>query len=277
MAIGAAERTHDDVVGPVGELDADTNVAKRLGPNLAWLAFSRSLEDGARTHFYAQRGVILDIIETSGPVETIAVGGVEKFTRIKSAVSKVAGVTVEDIEGYVRRRPLVEARQVAMHLGYEHTGLSYPAIAELLGGRDHTTVMHGAKKAKEADSDSNLAALLEKVKKSELMGDVMLPSTRNGVAGTTLVTVTSEGLWEYPTEIIRPSHANLLGVAEGSFVHDVDGRERPRPYEFYHEQAAELFGALGSAATASPGVLGSNIVPVAFMHDRQGVLPLGNV
>jgi hypothetical protein len=276
MAFGLEERTHDDVVGPAIELAAETKGAKKLGPNLAWLAFSRTLEDGARIHFYAHQGVVLDIIETSGPVETVPVSDVEKLARIKIAVSEATDLPLEVIEGQERLRPYVEARHVVAYLGRKHTGLSYPLIARDLGGRDHTTIINGERRVLEADENSNIAALLRTVELNGLMDDVMSPETRNSVA-TTLVTATSEGIWEYPTELIRPSHADLLGVAEGSFVHDVDGRERPHSYEFYLEQAAELFGALGSAATASTGQLGSNIVPVAFMHDRQGVLPLGNV
>lgn len=41
---------------------------------------------------------------------------------------------------------LVLARHVLMYLLYIDTSLSYPEIGEQLGGRDHTTVMHGVEK-----------------------------------------------------------------------------------------------------------------------------------
>jgi chromosomal replication initiator protein len=63
------------------------------------------------------------------------------------------GVPLEDIVGARRTRELVIARQVAMYLAREMTEMSHPAIAEALGGRDHTTVMHGCNK---------IAALFEK-------------------------------------------------------------------------------------------------------------------
>ncbi|MPY93007.1 MAG: chromosomal replication initiator protein DnaA [Acidimicrobiia bacterium] len=54
--------------------------------------------------------------------------------------------SVEDLIGKSRRRPLVQARQVAMYVMRELTDLSYPAIAREFGGRDHTTVIHAVEK-----------------------------------------------------------------------------------------------------------------------------------
>lgn len=45
-----------------------------------------------------------------------------------------------------RLRPLVTARQIAMYLFRDLTDLSYPSIARLFGGRDHTTVIHAVGK-----------------------------------------------------------------------------------------------------------------------------------
>ncbi len=54
--------------------------------------------------------------------------------------------SLEDLIGRSRRRPLVNARQVAMYVARELTDLSFPAIAQEFGGRDHTTVMHACDK-----------------------------------------------------------------------------------------------------------------------------------
>ncbi|MDY7100438.1 MAG: chromosomal replication initiator protein DnaA [Actinomycetota bacterium] len=54
--------------------------------------------------------------------------------------------SVEEIQGKSRRRPLVTARQVAMYVTRELTDLSYPGIARVFGGRDHTTVIHAVEK-----------------------------------------------------------------------------------------------------------------------------------
>ena len=53
---------------------------------------------------------------------------------------------LEALRGKSRQRPLVTARQTAMYVFRELTDLSYPAIARLFGGRDHTTVIHAVDK-----------------------------------------------------------------------------------------------------------------------------------
>ena len=62
---------------------------------------------------------------------------------------EIAGILkfeVEALKGKSRQRPLVTARQIAMYVFRESTDLSYPAIARLFGGRDHTTVIHANEK-----------------------------------------------------------------------------------------------------------------------------------
>jgi len=61
-------------------------------------------------------------------------------------VAGILGFTVEALKGKSRQRPLVSARQVAMYIFRDMTELSYPAIARLFGGRDHTTVIHAVEK-----------------------------------------------------------------------------------------------------------------------------------
>ena len=61
-------------------------------------------------------------------------------------ISLYMGFSVEAMKGKSRQRPLVSARQSAMYIFRELTELSYPAIARLFGGRDHTTIIHGVDK-----------------------------------------------------------------------------------------------------------------------------------
>jgi chromosomal replication initiator protein len=65
---------------------------------------------------------------------------------ILEAASELFGLSVDEIIGKSRRRPLVNARQVAMYVMREITDLSYPNIAREFGGRDHTTVIHAVDK-----------------------------------------------------------------------------------------------------------------------------------
>lgn len=54
--------------------------------------------------------------------------------------------TVEALTGKSRARQVAEPRQVAMYLLRNETNASLPQIGEVLGGRDHTTVMYGIDK-----------------------------------------------------------------------------------------------------------------------------------
>ncbi|MGA0263060.1 MAG: chromosomal replication initiator protein DnaA, partial [Ilumatobacteraceae bacterium] len=61
-------------------------------------------------------------------------------------LARLLGFSVDALRGKSRQRPLVAARQEAMFVFRELTDLSYPAIARLFGGRDHTTVIHAVEK-----------------------------------------------------------------------------------------------------------------------------------
>ncbi len=55
-------------------------------------------------------------------------------------------LAIESITGGSRRRPLVDARQIAMYVTRSMTDLSFPDIGRAFGDRDHTTVMHACRK-----------------------------------------------------------------------------------------------------------------------------------
>ena len=62
---------------------------------------------------------------------------------IIASVAKYSGISLEDITGKSRDKSIVVPRQIAMYLVREETSASLEQIGQLLGGRDHTTVMHG--------------------------------------------------------------------------------------------------------------------------------------
>jgi chromosomal replication initiator protein len=45
-----------------------------------------------------------------------------------------------------RVRRIARPRQIAMYLARQLTKMSYPQIGRRLGGRDHTTILHGNRK-----------------------------------------------------------------------------------------------------------------------------------
>ncbi len=79
---------------------------------------------------------------------------------IISAVSSVWNVPERDIIGPRQSRRFTVPRQVVMYLARLHCShLSFPQIARELGGRDHTTIMYGARKIEsDLQRDKTLAA-----------------------------------------------------------------------------------------------------------------------
>ncbi len=78
-------------------------------------------------------------------------------TMILQAVSEFYGVDMRVLQGRGRSRNIVLPRQVAMYLLREETECSLVDIGNLLGGRDHTTIMYGCDKiTEEINADSRL-------------------------------------------------------------------------------------------------------------------------
>jgi chromosomal replication initiator protein len=70
-----------------------------------------------------------------------------------------------DIKGTSRLAKIVLPRQITMYLLRKELGMQLEAIAEFLGGRDHTTVMHGVEKInKTVEKDGKLRGLVEDIR-----------------------------------------------------------------------------------------------------------------
>ena len=69
-----------------------------------------------------------------------------RFNEVVEAVCAFYGITLVQITSARRTASLVKPRQIVCYLARKLTGLSMPQIAKRLGGRDHTTVLHGANK-----------------------------------------------------------------------------------------------------------------------------------
>lgn len=66
--------------------------------------------------------------------------------RILATVAQHYRLSEADLTGRSRVRAVSVPRQLAMYLIRQETDTSLPQIGELLGGRDHTTIMHGCEK-----------------------------------------------------------------------------------------------------------------------------------
>lgn len=64
---------------------------------------------------------------------------------IQKTVAEYFKMKVADLFSRKCTRVIVRPRQIAMWLAKNLTTLSYPAIGEAFGGRDHTTVLYGAR------------------------------------------------------------------------------------------------------------------------------------
>jgi chromosomal replication initiator protein len=76
---------------------------------------------------------------------------------VLTTVASFYGVTRAELLGRSRSREMVHPRQVVMYLAREELQITLPQIGEILGGRDHTTVMYGVEKITDAiDTDDTL-------------------------------------------------------------------------------------------------------------------------
>ncbi len=84
---------------------------------------------------------------------------------ILKAVAQEFGLTINDLTGPRRTRRIAVPRQIAMYLMRDLGQLSFPQIGEFLGGRDHTTVMHGVTKVeKQLLADPTIQEKLEHIR-----------------------------------------------------------------------------------------------------------------
>jgi chromosomal replication initiator protein len=80
-------------------------------------------------------------------------------------VAKHFDISVVALKGDCRQRNLVTARGVAVHLARQLTSASFASIGQLLGKRDHTTILHSARKiADQINDDANLRRDVEQLR-----------------------------------------------------------------------------------------------------------------
>ncbi|TAK31339.1 MAG: chromosomal replication initiator protein DnaA [Chloroflexota bacterium] len=84
---------------------------------------------------------------------------------ILQAVARYYSVRLEDLRGSRRHHEVALPRQVAMYLIREETNTSLGEIGQVLGGRDHTTILHGCEKiGKEINANRELRRDIMEIK-----------------------------------------------------------------------------------------------------------------
>ncbi len=114
-----------------------SNIRELEGALTRVIAYSRLMSQAISTELATS--VLQDILRHQ-PI-TVA--------QVLAAVAEFYNLELADLTGRSRNKEVVGPRQMAMYLLREETGASLPQIGELLGGRDHTTVMYAHDKMTE--------------------------------------------------------------------------------------------------------------------------------
>ncbi|MDY6847441.1 MAG: chromosomal replication initiator protein DnaA [Chloroflexota bacterium] len=94
---------------------------------------------------------------------------------VLAEVSKTFGVSNDRILGRERTREVTLPRQIAMYLMREEGGVSLPKIGEIIGGRDHTTVIYACDKVNNLmETDEQLRRQVLQIRE-RLYGRVAVP------------------------------------------------------------------------------------------------------
>lgn len=85
---------------------------------------------------------------------------------IVDTVCEACKVTPQDINGKSKKKEYALARQIVMYLASKLTNMPVSRIGRLIGGRDHSTVIHSCKKIeKQIVKDDSLKLMLENIEK----------------------------------------------------------------------------------------------------------------
>jgi chromosomal replication initiator protein len=89
----------------------------------------------------------------------------KKTKEIIKIIADYYNLKITDLKGKKRKKEVVLPRQVAMYILRTEINLSLVTIANFLGGRDHTTVIHGVEKiTKRLSEDGDLREDISKLK-----------------------------------------------------------------------------------------------------------------
>jgi chromosomal replication initiator protein len=120
----------------------------------------RALE-GSLNRVVAYAQILGQPLDTRLVASTLAPLAAEPVDRspgeIVAAVARHFSVSEPTLVGKSRERAIAWARQVAMYLLRQETPASLFQIGQQLGGRDHTTVLHGCQRVDQALCRSEIA------------------------------------------------------------------------------------------------------------------------
>jgi chromosomal replication initiator protein len=88
------------------------------------------------------------------------------FEDIMGAVASFYRIDTSDIRGEKRSKDIALARQVVMYLAHDMLSMSHSRIGESIGGRAHSTVIHGIDKIKEEmPNNAKLSSSIQQIRR----------------------------------------------------------------------------------------------------------------
>ena len=138
-------------------------IAKNIHSNI------RELEGALnRLMVYCQFNSVSPSLDLAASVLKDAISSSNKkvdTAQIISEACKYFSVSREDILSGKRKKELVIPRQIAIFLIRELTNKSLPEIGKVMGGKDHTTIMHAEKKISDLlDQDKQIKETVENLR-----------------------------------------------------------------------------------------------------------------
>jgi hypothetical protein len=116
------------------------------------------------------------------------------------ATAAYFGISLDELASPSRKQPLVWRRQVAMFVARKLTRRSFPVIAEKLGRKDHTTVLHGVRAvqaridAGDAATVGDVGAIVKQLIEGDSMADLSEDERLAEEHGATFLR-SANGLW----------------------------------------------------------------------------------
>lgn len=147
---------NDDILQYIGE-NIKSNIREIEGAINKLAAYSR-LENKEITMDIAKEE-LQNIISPDKPREITP-------QLIIEVVAEHFNLSMEQMTSNARAKNIARPRQIAMYLCKQMTTVPLEAIGNLLGGRDHSTIIHGANKiAEEYEKEEDLRQQIEAIKK----------------------------------------------------------------------------------------------------------------
>jgi len=144
-----------DVINKIAEI-IDTNIRELEG------AFLQVVTAGRARGQSLSIGLVDEVLKGIKNTRTTT-----SVNDIVKAVSSYYDVKITDIKGKRRQKHISDARQICMYLMREVTNTPFETIGDILGGRDHSTVMHGVNKITvESDQNTVLKTDLKNIEKN---------------------------------------------------------------------------------------------------------------